>query len=314
MEAGPLATTDPTRPRLDIDREGMPAIAVLLALGTFLCFALMDTSAKYLVLSGLVPIFVVWARFTTQAVVFLVLNRAWQSPARIFRVNAPGLQVLRGLLLPTSTAFNFAALQHLQLAETSTIFLASPMLVTALSGPMLGEWAGPRRWAAVIVGFFGVLLVVRPGTEVFSLPILWSIGCMAAYSVYSILTRKLAATESQESLVFYSCIFGAVGLAPFAFSGATMPSSPGLLALLCLIGVFGLVGHTLLVKASRLASAAKVAPFVYSQLLWMTALGFVIFGDVPDGWTMAGAAIIVASGFYIMARERNLGASRRAAA
>ena len=303
-------TDIPKNIRRDIDDVGMPPEAIILALGTFFMFAILDTTAKFLVVAGMAPVFVVWSRFTSQAVIFLTMHKAW-SNRTIFAVNNWPLSILRGLLLPLTTMFNFAALQHLQLAETVTIFLASPMLVTALSGPILGEWAGRKRWAAILVGFIGVLLVVRPGTDVFTWPIVLSIGAMVSYSLYSILTRKLAGTESQDSLVFYSCIFGAILLAPFAWINASLPAETWHWGLLILTGIFGMTGHTLLVKASKISSAGKVSPFVYSQLLWMVVLGYMIFGDIPDLWTISGAAIICASGFYIMLRERKLSQLRK---
>lgn len=294
---------NPRPARHDVDREAMPPVAMVIALCTFMCFAVLDTGAKYLVTAGYAAIFVVWCRFLSHAVISVVAFQGWRR-ADMYRMNSAPLQILRGLLLPATTLFNFLALRELQLAQTISIFLSVPMLVTAMAGPLLGEWAGPRRWAAIMVGFVGVLIVVRPGTDVFSLSIVWSILATVTYSLYSILTRHLAMVESQSSLVFYSCIFAAILMAPPALIYGQMPGSVFDFALLASLGVLGMGGHVLLVKASRLASASKVAPFVYSQLLWMTALGYIVFGDVPDGWTMLGATIICLSGIYIMNRER----------
>jgi len=283
---------------------------MVMALGTFMCFAALDTSAKYLVTAGYAAVFVVWCRFFSQAVLSFFAFQGWRR-ADMYRMKNVRLQVLRGLLLPGTTMFNFLALRDLQLAQTVTIFLTVPMIVTALAGPLLGEWAGPRRWAAIMVGFIGVLFVVRPGTEVFSLPIVWAILATITHSLYAILTRKLARQETQVSLVFYSCIFATVLLAPPALAYGQLPETIFGFVLLAGLGVFGMTGHTLLVKASSIASASKLAPFVYSQLLWMTALGFIVFGDVPDGWTLIGASIICGSGFYIMNRERQIARQAR---
>ncbi|MCY0092628.1 DMT family transporter [Hoeflea ulvae] len=299
--------------RHDVDREAMPAVAMVMALCTFMSFAALDTTAKYLVTIGYATIFVVWCRFLSHAVIAFFAFQGWRR-ADMYRMTSAPLQVLRGLLLPATTLLNFMALRDLQLAQTVSIFLSVPMMVTAMAGPLLGEWAGIRRWAAIMVGFVGVLIVVRPGTDVFTPAIVWSIAATVTYSLYSILTRKLAMQESQSSLVFYSCIFAAVLLAPPALIYGQMPQSVFDFALLAGLGVLGMGGHALLVKASRLASASKVAPFVYSQLLWMTLLGFVVFGDVPDGWTMVGASIICLSGFYIMNRERTIARRERAMA
>jgi len=284
----------------------MPPVAMAMAMVTFLSFALLDTTAKYLVTSGYAAIFVVWCRFASHAVVSVVAFGGWRGRG-MYRMARPSLQIARGVLLPASTLFNFLALRDLQLALTASIFLASPMIVTALAGPMLGEWAGKRRWAAILVGFIGVLIVVRPGTDVFSPAVIWSVLAALSYSLYSILTRMLAPSETQFSLVFYSCIFAVVILGPMAWSVAEMPRTPFDALLLVSIGLFGFVGHALLVRASRLVSASKVAPFVYSQILWMALLGYLVFGDVPDTWTFVGAGIICLSGVYIMNRERRLG-------
>ncbi|MBC7280832.1 MAG: DMT family transporter [Hoeflea sp.] len=281
----------------------MPPMAMALALGTFMGFALLDTTAKYLVTLGYAAVFVVWCRFLSHSVISFFAFQGWRK-ADMYRMNSMPLQVLRGMLLPGTTLFNFLALRDLQLAQTVSIFLSVPMIVTALAGPLLGEWAGLRRWSAIVVGFIGVLIVVRPGTEVFQPAIIWSILATVTYSLYSILTRKLSMQESQVSLVFYSSIFASVLLAPPALIYGQMPDSVFDAALLACLGLFGLGGHALLVKASRLASASKVAPFVYSQLLWMVLFGLIVFGDVPDGWTLFGASIICMSGFYIMNRER----------
>ena len=297
----------PDRPvRHDVDREAMPPLAMVLALGTFIGFSALDTTAKYLVTMGYAAVFVVWCRFVTHAVISFVVFQGWRR-ADMYRMHNVPLQILRGMLLPATTLFNFLALRDLQLALTVSIFLSTPMLVTAMAGPMLGEWAGPRRWAAVMVGFIGVLIVVRPGTEAFSLSIIWSILAAMTHALYSILTRKLVHQESQSSLIFYSCIFATVLLAPPALIYGEMPHSLTDAALLAGLGFFGIAGHAMLVRASSLASASKVAPFIYSQLLWMILLGFVVFGDVPDFWTLVGASIICMSGFYIMNRERQLG-------
>lgn len=304
----PIANPRPTRH--DVDREAMPPVAMLMALSTFMCFAVLDTTAKYLVTIGYAAVFVVWCRFLSHAVISFIAFQGWRR-ADMYRMQNVPLQILRGLLLPATTLFNFLALRDLQLAQTVSIFLSVPMFVTILAGPLLGEWAGRRRWAAILVGFAGVLIVVRPGTEVFSLPIIWSILATLTYSIYSIVTRKLAMQESQSSLVFYSSIFAAVLMAPPALIYGQMPDSAFDVALLASLGVLGLGGHALLVKASRLASASKVAPFIYSQLLWMIMLGFIVFGDVPDGWTLLGASIICMSGFYIMNRERQIARNER---
>jgi drug/metabolite transporter (DMT)-like permease len=299
-------------PRKDVDTEAMPPLALALALGMFLTFAMLDTSAKYLITTGLAASFVVWCRFASQALVQFAISRAW-SNRDVWRMNNIPLQLLRGLALPATTLLNFKALETLQLAQTVSVFLSAPMMITALAGPLLGEWAGIRRWMAIMVGFVGVLVVVRPGTAMFDPTILYAIAAVFVYALYGILTRRLAGSETEASLVFYPSLVGIALLAPFAWANAALPANAFDTALLTVFGIFGMIGHTMFIKASRIASAPKIAPFVYSQLLWMTLLGYIVFGDLPDWWTVAGAGIICASGLYLMYRERVLRLARSSA-
>ncbi len=298
--------------RKDVDTETMPPVALVLALGMFLLFAALDTSGKYLITSGLAASFVVWFRFASQALAQMLISRAW-SNAELWRMNNVLLQLLRAITLPATTLLNFKALETLQLAQTVSVFLSAPMMITALAGPLLGEWAGIRRWLAIMVAFAGVLVVVRPGTAMFDPAILYSISATFVYALYGILTRKLAGSETEASLVFYPSLIGILLLGPFAWTNAEMPEGVFDTALLLGFGIFGMIGHTMFIKASRIASAPKIAPFVYSQLIWMTLLGWIVFGDLPDWWTVAGAAIICASGLYLMYRERVLRLARSAA-
>ncbi len=279
--------------------------AVPVALLAFFLFSCLDTSAKWLVTAGHAVLFVVWVRFTIQALVLFVAYRGW-SNGRLWSMRNPPLQILRGLLLPVMTYFNFLALQELQLAQTISVLLASPIVVGVLAGPLLGEWAGPRRWAAILVGFVGVLMVVRPGGAEFGWPVIFILISMMSYSVYLVLTRKLASVETPESLIFYSCFFAVFVYAPFALPQAALPNGPTDAFAFLLAGVAGMVGHMALIRASAIAGASRVTPFMYSQILWMTLFGFVLFGDVPDGWTIAGGLVICSAGLYLMNRERQI--------
>ncbi len=285
--------------------EAMPLAAIVVSATAFFFFSMLDTSAKWLVTGGYAVIFVVWVRFLSQAIILLVLYRGWNNP-RLWRMENPALQIIRGLLLPSMTVLNFFALQYLQLAQTVSVLLAAPLLVAALAGPMLGEWAGPRRWIAIIFGFIGVLIVVRPGTAVFDWPTIFIIMSMIAYAFYFLLTRKLSPSETPESLIFYSCIFATVLLAPFAIGDAQMPVRWSDWIAFGLAGIAGMVGHMAIIRASTMADAAKIAPFAYSQIIWMTAFGFVLFGDLPDGWTVLGMIFIAGSGLYLWFREHQL--------
>ncbi|SFI98427.1 DMT family transporter [Aerobium aerolatum] len=282
----------------------------MLVIAAFFLFSMLDASAKYLVLSGLEPPFVAWVRFAVHLVLVLILFRGWSNPL-LFRSDAKMAQFLRGLFLFGSTIFNFFALQSLQLAQTVSIGFFGPMLVTALAGPFLGEWAGWRRWMAVLVGFVGVLVITRPGLGAFGIGHLFSIMAMTSQSIYVIMTRKMGATESSESLIFYSALAPALFMLPAVPIYGSIPQQPIQWALLLGLGFFGGFGHYLLIRAYKIATTSALAPYPYSQMLWMIALGWLIFNDLPDLWTVVGASIIVASGLYILHREHRLRLANR---
>jgi drug/metabolite transporter (DMT)-like permease len=292
----------PTKASLD---PATPVLALLLVAGAGLLFSFLDTGAKYLVLSGMAAPFVSWMRFAVHVVLVLVLLRGWSNAATFRPVSLPR-QVLRGVFLFGSTLFNFLALNTLQLAETTSIAFFAPMVITALAGPLLGEWAGWRRWAAVLAGFAGVLVITRPGLGLFGIGHAYALAATFSYCFYVIMTRHMAGTETAETLIFYSALAPVVLMLPVLPYTASAPPDLFHLAVLLSLGVFGAFGHWLLIKAYRMASATSLAPYAYLQMLWMIGLGYLFFDQFPDGWTLGGAAIIVAGGLYIVHREHRL--------
>jgi len=284
---------------------GTPPAAILLFLGALVSFILLDTTAKYLGRQGLSPQFIAWVRFAVHLVLVAIVFRVWQNPEPLRTRNLP-MQVLRGLFLFGSTIFNFFALYTLQLTEAMAIYFLSPMVVTALAGPILGEWAGWRRWMAIGVGFAGMLVVTRPGLVAFDIGYLFAILSMLSYSTYLLMTRRMGATESAASLIFYSALAPVVLMSPLVPLYGSVPENWFLWVLLVLLGVYGAFGHWLLIKAYKLATTTQLAPLPYLQIVGVTVAGYVVFGDVPDRWTIAGSAVIVASGLYIVHRERRL--------
>lgn len=273
-------------------------------------FAALDTTAKYLGQS-MHSLDVVWLRYAGHVVLVILFLRAW-SHLDVFRTRKPLLHIVRGLNLLLATVFNFWALQYLQLAEASAIMFCSPLIVTALAGPLLGEPIGLRRWIAVGIGFIGVLVVTRPGTGAMHWAVILSFVAVVNYASYSILTRRMNRTESAEGLLLISALVGVAALAPVA------PSAIGSLAgwswaLAFLLGFFGATGHYALVVSHRIAPASIIAPFIYTQMAWMILLGYLIFDDSPDRWTLAGTAIIAGAGLYILHRERVRGKATVAA-
>jgi len=285
--------------------QATPTSAILLVFSAGFLFSCLDSSAKFLVLSGLPAPFVSWVRFAVHVVLVLVLFRSWANPG-MFRVTNLPMQVLRGIFLFGSTIFNFAALKTLQLAETTSIYFFAPMLITALAGPLLGEWAGWRRWLAILAGFVGVLIIARPGIVAFQIGHLYAVGSTISYCLYVIMTRHMSASETPESLIFYSALAPALLMLPVGVYTAAMPASALHWVILLMLGFFGGFGHWLLIKAYKQATTTALAPYPYLQMVWMIGFGYFIFGQFPDGWTLAGAGIIVASGLYIVHREHRL--------
>ncbi|ESZ33991.1 hypothetical protein X732_26570 [Mesorhizobium sp. L2C066B000] len=287
------------------DESATPPAAMLFMLSTYVFFTFLDTSSKYLVLAGVSALIVAWARFTVHVLLVGVFLRGWREPSR-FRANNLSAHILRGGLLFGSTMCNVMALKTLQLAETTSIYFFGPMVITALAGPLLGEWAGWRRWLAILSGFVGVLVITRPGVGVFGVGHLFALGSMLSNSFYVIMTRRMSASETSESLILFSALAPAVLLLPMLPFSHGLPQDGWHWFILVMLGVFGAGGHWLLVQAYRLATTTALAPYPYSQMVWMILSGWIIFHQFPDRWTLVGAAIIVASGLYIIHREHRL--------
>ncbi len=268
-----------------------------------LMMSLLATGATYA--SAYLPTLeVAWVRYALSLVLAVLILRSWKHPSD-YVTRRPGMQFLRAFLLLASTAFNFTALRYLQLAESAAIAFAAPLIVTALAGPVLGEWPGPRRWIAVIVGFVGVLVIVQPGSQAFQPAALFSVCAAFCYAGYNITTRKLSGTESPAGMLIYGSLFGVVALTPvMPFIEPAMPPTWAVAAALFATGFFATIGHMLVIKAHRLAPAAVLAPFQYTQILWMPLLGYIFFNDLPGSHTLLGATIVIASGLYILYRER----------
>jgi len=272
------------------------------AVATFSC---LDTTGKYL-LHYMDPLEVVWARYFGAFVLALFFLNPVTKPGMMV-TRRPILQIARSALLLFSTGLNFFALRYLQLDEALSILFSTPFIVAVLCGPLLGEWVGWRRWTAIGVGFFGVLLVARPGFGGLHPAALLSLASAVCYALYVIATRILSRSDSSETTLFYSNLVGAVAMLPVVPFVWSTPPNAFVVALMVLIGAFGSAGHYLLILGHRLAPASALAPFIYTQMVWTTTLGFLVFGDVPHHWTIVGGLIVVSSGLYLLNRERKVG-------
>ncbi len=244
-------------------RERLIGIGLLCAGVTI--FTALDSSAKFLGAHGIPTLQIVWTRYALSLVVAAVVLRPWRQPA-MFVTRRPAAQAIRALFLLGSTVFNFIAIQHLQLAETISITFAAPLFVTLFAGPLLGEWAGPRRWAAVVVGFIGVIIVVQPEPGSFQPAALFSVAAAVCNAGYALTTRMLSATESPGGMLVYGSLLSAVVLAPALPFVAVLPTGGWVIFATCLTGIAGGLGHWLLILANRRAPATLLAPFSYIQL------------------------------------------------
>ena len=203
-----------------------------------------------------------------------------------------------------ATLCAFSALRFLPLTEFTSITFSSPLVVALIAGPLLGESIGVRRLAAVLIGFVGVLVVTRPGSHGVHAAVLLAGVTACANAFYSVLTRLVAEHDSPETTLVYTGLVGSLFMVPIApFVWTTPTSAPVWLAMVGVAGS-GALGHWLLILAHKRAPASIVAPFFYAQLLWATLLGWVLFGEVPDRWTLIGGAIVMGSGLYLLSHER----------
>lgn len=285
--------------------ESRANLGILLVLASQLVLLILDISAKWLSIEGLPTSEIVFVRYGMHMVLLLLLFLP-VTGTRLFATNNWKLEILRGACLLATTGFNFLAMRYLPLTVTSAIMFTSPLIVCALSGPLLGESVGWRRWLAIGVGFTGILIIVRPGSEAFQPAALLSLGCAIFLALFSILTRKLAGVDTAQTQQFYAGATPVILLLPIAFTDWAWPSQPISWVAFFIMGAAGLGGHFLNSVAHRFATPATLAPFSYLSLLYLSLASWLIFNQPPDQWFILGGAIIILSGLYIWLRERML--------
>ncbi len=291
----------------------VPVRAVLLICAATLCFASLDTAIKYLSSRYPVPL-LVWARWAIQALAIL----AWLAPRRgmsFVRTARPGRNLVRGAVLIGSSICFVYALRDLPIADVTALNYSTPMMVVVLAVFVLGERLTPARIAFVLAGVIGMLLIVRPGTDVFRGASLLALASAAFYATYQIMTRRMA-DEDSGVLLFYPAFVGAVAMSfalPFSFEAlVAMPWTH--VAMLVVGGMVGTLGHLLFILAFQRGAASALTPFTYAHLVWATLIGWIAFGTFPDGYALAGMSIIAGAGLLITLHERRRAQTVRAQA
>ena len=274
--------------------------AVLLNISAWMLLPIMDGLAKYLS-TEIHFIQVVWGRYFFMALISLSITYFFFNKNLIWPINIK-IQLVRSLFLFLSTILFFYAISIISLAEALTLAFISPMIITLLSATVLKEQVGIRRWSAVVIGFVGVLFVVRPGFNEINLATITALGCGICYAFYIISTRKLSNQDNPFLTLIFTGLSGSVVISlivPFYWSWLNITQ----MILLISLALIGTLAHFLLILSLKFAEASKLAPLAYSEIIMNVIIGYYFFGDFPDQWIWLGLIIIVCSGVYISLRE-----------
>lgn len=277
---------------------------IVAALSAMVMFGLMDGASKFLSQSGYSPAQILFLRylFSVPVALAIVAPVGLRNAARTQR---PFFQLGRVVILVLEMGLVLLAFRSMPLADAHALFAATPLLVTALSVPLLGERVGLRRWAAVLVGFVGVMVIVRPGLVSLHAGVIPALISVGLYALYQIMTRIVARVDRAETIFLFQIVVGSLLLLPLAPWVWITPPLAHWPLFLVLAGL-GAAGHLLLIKALTLTPAVLIQPFTYTMLVWAVLFGWLFFGDVPDRWTMLGAGIVVTAGIYTAIREQRL--------
>jgi len=277
-----------------------PLFGIGLMIIMTVCFSSLDASAKYA--SNELPLWMVmWGRYLFHFI-FITIFFLRGTPRDIIFTKNLKLQILRSVLIFCAGVSFWSGLMYLPLADCTVIAFISPLLVTILSVFLLGEKVGFHRWGCVMIGLLGVILVIRPGMGIVHWAVVLPLLSALFYSALLIITRVLGQREDALTTLFYTSIGGLI-LSSILILFFWKTPSPIQWLFLIWLGLLGAVGHFLMIKAFEKAPASLLAPFNYTSLIWATFLGFFLFGDLPDAWTIFGAIIIISSGLYLVQRE-----------
>lgn len=290
----------PKQPR----RTEHPSLGILYMLFAFVMFTGIDTLSKLMGQDGYHPVQISWGRLVIQLILLLpfVMRTGFKQ---VVSTGHPYMQTVRGIVMIIAAIAFVAGLETLPLATMTSINFVSPFLITILSIFFLKEHVGYHRWVAIAIGFTGALIVIRPGAGAFDIGALYALTAALAWAVGVVTTRYVQREDNALTTIFYTVAIGTV-VSSFIVAPYWKPIEGNALYYLVGIGLLSTAGQLLMIASLRHAEPSVVAPFTYTQLIWATLIGYVVFGDFPDSWTWIGSGIIIASGLYVWHRERQL--------
>jgi drug/metabolite transporter (DMT)-like permease len=283
-------------------RSASPLLGIGLMITAMALLPFLDVIAKYLGQQGVPVLQIVWARLFFGAMLTFPFALKLVGP-RGLMPNMPLMHMVRATFMIAATAFFFAALHYMSIADTLAIFFVQPLIVTLLSPLVLGERVGIRRWVAVIIGFLGTLIIIRPGFQELNPGVLLALGSGASLAIYLLLTRKIAGSAPAMVTTFYTSLCGALIMSVIVIF-IWQPPTPAQWGFFVLLSLIANGGHYLIIRAYDHAEASLLAPLAYTEMVMATLAGWYFFGDFPDVWTFTGVGILIACAIYISWREQ----------
>ena len=280
-------------------------LGIFLMVITTIVFASQDGLSKYLATEYNVYMVVMIRYWFFAAFVMTISSRKPGGVKQVAKTKTPLLQIFRSLILVAEMCVTILAFTLLGLAETHAIFASYPLLIAMLSGPILGEHVGWRRWLAICVGFFGILIILNPGNGIFSPYALVPLAGAILFALYGLLTRYAGQYDNSSTSFFWTGIVGCIAMTAIGLNFWD-PVSQGDWSIMLILSASGMLGHFLLIKCYEVAEASAVQPFAYLQLIWASLIGIVIFGEQITTNVLIGACIIVGAGLFTLWRERKV--------
>ena len=280
-----------------------PLSGIFLMCAAVFCFTLIDSSAKWLAAVGFIPIQITFIRYLGHFLSSLLIFFPQQG-RRIFESRRPYIQIMRAVILMVGTFFNFMALKYLPLNITVAIFFAAPLVISVLSIPILGERVPLKKFLAVLVGFLGVVIIIQPGSVGFQFEMLYSLIALICASMYFILTRMVVKVDENPVCQIYSSGIPTLLLFPFVLNIWEWPSNWLDILAMGLMGLAATFGHSFTTVAHSWAKASTLAPVIYVQLIFMTAISWLVFNHLPTINTATGTIVIILTGLYLIRLEQ----------